>query len=68
MLNCHETTRLLSESQERELALKERISLKMHVTMCSGCRNFGQHMNALHQIMRAYANGDDEQADKQDKE
>ena len=40
MLNCQQVTRLLSESQERTLTLQERISLKMHGMMCSGCRNF----------------------------
>lgn len=66
MLNCHDATRLMSEAQERELALKKRISLKLHVTMCSGCRNFGEQMHALRQMMRAYANGDDERTDKTD--
>lgn len=59
MLNCREVTRLLSESQERPLALPERMSLKMHVMMCSGCRNFGKQMQTLRQITRAYARGED---------
>jgi predicted anti-sigma-YlaC factor YlaD len=66
MLNCHEATRLLSESQERTLDLQERISLKMHVMMCSGCRNFGQQMHTLRQMARAYAKGADERVDKPD--
>lgn len=68
MLNCHDATRLMSEAQERELGLKERVSLKMHVMMCSGCRNFGQQMHTLRQTMRAYANGEDERTDKSDKD
>ncbi|HLA34828.1 MAG TPA: zf-HC2 domain-containing protein [Rhodocyclaceae bacterium] len=59
MLNCRDATCLLSESQERTLSLKERLSLKMHVMMCSGCRNFSDHMHKLHQIMHAYAKGED---------
>ena len=39
MLNCHDATRLMSDSQERTLKLGERFSLKMHVSMCAGCRN-----------------------------
>lgn len=63
MLNCRDATRLMSEAQERELGMKERMSLKMHVMMCSGCRNFGQQMHTLRQAMRSYANGDDERND-----
>lgn len=55
MLNCTEATRLFSESQERKLDFKERMSLKMHSTMCSGCRNFGEQMKALRLTARAYA-------------
>jgi len=68
MLNCHDATRLMSETQERELALKERMSLKLHVTICPGCRNFGKQMHTLHQVMRAYANAEDERTGKRDKE
>ena len=64
MLNCREATRLLSESQERSLALKERMSLKMHVMMCSGCRNFGTQMDTLRKMARAFARGEDARADK----
>lgn len=64
MLNCQEVTRLYSESQERALNLQERISLKMHVMMCSGCRNFGKQMHTLRQVARAYAKGADERTGK----
>lgn len=66
MLNCKNVTRLYSESQERTLTLQERVSLKMHVMMCSGCHNFGKQMQTLRQTARAYAKGADERADKTD--
>lgn len=62
MLNCREATRLMSEAQEHPLKLGENLSLKMHVMMCSGCRNFGKQMHALRRITRAYAEGADESA------
>jgi hypothetical protein len=64
MLNCQEVTRLLSESQERSLSLQDRMSLKMHVMMCSGCRNFGRQMHTLRQVARAYVKGENERIDK----
>lgn len=66
MLNCKEVTRLYSESQERTLTLQERMSLKMHVMMCSGCHNFGKQIHTLRQAARAYADGADERTDKMD--
>lgn len=66
MLNCQDITHLLSESQERKLTLHERMSLKMHVLMCSGCRNFGRHMHTLRQAARAYTKRHDEFTGKTD--
>lgn len=66
MLNCQDATRLLSESQEQTLTLHERMSLKMHVMMCSGCRNFGKQMFALRQVARAYTQRKDEGSGKID--
>jgi hypothetical protein len=42
------------------------MSLKMHVMMCSGCRNFGRQMHTLRQVARAYAKGEDERTGKTD--
>lgn len=67
MLNCQSVTRLLSESQERKLTMQERMSLKMHMMMCSGCHNFGKHMHILRQAARTYAKGEYEHTDKTDK-
>ena len=64
MLNCKNVTRLYSEAQERQLSLKARMSLKVHVMMCSGCRNFGSQMHTLREISRAYAKGENERNQK----
>lgn len=55
MLNCEEVTRLLSESLERPLTVKERMGVNMHLMMCKGCKNCGQHMQDLRSIARQYA-------------
>lgn len=60
MLNCQEATRLISESQERPLSLPEKMTLKMHLMMCTGCKNFSLQVPFLSQAMRAYAKGADE--------
>lgn len=39
MLSCKETTRLLSQGEDRELAFGERLALRAHLAICNGCRN-----------------------------
>lgn len=55
---------MISESQEKPLSLMTRVSLKFHVMMCAGCRNFGDHMGFLRETMRDYAKGKDEDSEK----
>lgn len=64
MLNCQKASRLISEAQERPLSLSEKISLKLHVLMCAGCKNFSLQVPFLSKAMRAYAQGKDEEAGK----
>ena len=64
MLNCQKATRLISESQERRLSLQEKLRLTMHTLMCSGCKNFSLQVPFLGKVMRAYASGRDEDAEK----
>lgn len=67
MLNCQSVTKLLSEAQERKLSLGEKVSLKMHLMMCSGCHNFGQQMHTLRSIARSYAKGKEKMPNKDTK-
>ena len=48
MLSCRETTRLLSQGEDRELAFGERVALRVHLAICNGCRN----VNAQFQFLR----------------
>ena len=36
MLSCKEATRLVSQGLDRELALGERIALRVHLAICAG--------------------------------
>jgi len=60
MMNCQQATQLISESQDRSLTGVEKISLKFHTMMCSGCKNFSLQVPFLSQAMKAYAKGQDE--------
>lgn len=60
MLNCRDATQLFSESQERTLTSREKMALRIHVAMCSGCRHCKRHMDILRAAARAYAKGADQ--------
>lgn len=64
MLNCRNATRLMSKSQERPLSMIERMSLKLHLMMCSGCSNFKEHMGSIRLMTRTFAKGKNEQEKK----
>ena len=57
MLSCKDVTHKLSESQDRELSLSERLQLEMHLAMCHGCRNFKKQMSFLRMACRRYMAG-----------
>ncbi|WP_020415283.1 zf-HC2 domain-containing protein [Microbulbifer sp. VTAC004] len=63
MKSCREATRLMSESQERNLNLREQASLKLHLAMCTPCRNFGKQMQVLRRISKSYAEGGPEKSE-----
>lgn len=50
MLSCKEATRLMSAARDRSLSLGERFSLRLHLTMCSGCLNYDQQIAFLHKV------------------
>lgn len=64
MMNCWQATKLISESQERALSVTEKLQLKVHVMMCSGCNNFRLQVPFLRKAMKAYANHEDDAAPK----
>lgn len=47
MLTCKDATRLMSEALDRPLGLHERLSLRLHLLICLGCRNFRRQMDFL---------------------
>lgn len=52
MLNCKQATHLMSEAQDRKLALGERLPLRLHLLTCVGCRNFSKQMDFLRAASR----------------
>ncbi len=52
MMNCKHASQLISRSQDQKLTLKERIYLKFHLVMCSGCTNYRKQMEYIRKAMQ----------------
>lgn len=46
-MSCKEATLLMSQGLDRELSFGERISLRLHLLVCIGCRNTRRHFGIL---------------------
>lgn len=58
MLSCKETSRLVSQGLDRELAFGERVALRMHLAICVGCRRAKRQMAQLRRAVRQLAEVD----------
>lgn len=59
MLNCINATRLISQMQDENLPVSQRLALRWHLLCCSGCRNFLHQLEDLRVVSRAFAMGYD---------
>lgn len=56
MLSCYKATKLISLSHERPLLFKEKAALRIHLLMCSACRNYQENSMTLHASMQTFKN------------
>ncbi|WP_081977166.1 zf-HC2 domain-containing protein [Methylotenera versatilis] len=47
MLNCRETTQLVSKSLDRHLTWRERFAVNLHLIICKYCKRFSQQLIAM---------------------
>lgn len=47
MLRCREVSKLVSESMERRLPLRQRMELRMHLMLCRLCSGFARQVSFL---------------------
>jgi len=55
MLTCKDASRLISEGQERQLRLRERWDLRLHLWICANCRRFERQIHLLRRALRMLA-------------
>ncbi|MDX2507391.1 MAG: zf-HC2 domain-containing protein [Gammaproteobacteria bacterium] len=51
MLKCKQATELISQSLDRDLTLHQRIQLKFHLFICTGCTNCNKQIALIHKAM-----------------
>ncbi len=52
MLNCRQTTELVSHSLDRKLSFGQKIKLKLHLMMCPHCRNYAKQLRLMQRFSR----------------
>lgn len=50
-LRCEQSTRIVSESLDRELSAVERWSVRLHYISCWSCRRFGKQIRQMRDVM-----------------
>lgn len=50
---CQQTVEKISQSMERELTLRERIDLKLHLWICAWCQWYLEHLHIIRDAARA---------------
>ncbi|HWU82139.1 MAG TPA: zf-HC2 domain-containing protein [Methylophilaceae bacterium] len=53
MLSCKQASQLLSQSLDRRLSWRERMGLRLHLTVCDVCRRFGRQILLMRQAIRS---------------
>jgi len=54
-LKCEESTRLVSESRDRDLPFAERWAVRLHAIGCRSCRRYAKQLRLLSTALRRYA-------------
>ncbi len=54
MLNCKQAAALMSQRMDKELGMLQKLSLRFHLMMCGGCRNFNRQMEFLRRGCRKF--------------
>lgn len=52
---CRQASRLVSDRLDRDLTLRERLHLWLHLAMCGLCRGNARALKQMHRLLRARA-------------
>ena len=52
MMNCKQAAQLMSHSHDRALSWRERLKLRIHLMLCTGCNNYNRQLNIISEAMK----------------
>lgn len=61
LLSCKETSRLLSQGEDRKLGFGERVALRVHLAICNGCRNVNAQFKFLRLAVKSLSQDGDQE-------
>ena len=54
MLNCKKASQLASRAMDEKLPFWKNIVLKVHLLLCSNCKNFSRQLEFLREVSRRF--------------
>lgn len=57
MLTCKNATRLISESEDRPLSINEKMQLRLHLMLCSGCARYEKQIQMIGRACKSLIKG-----------
>lgn len=55
MLNCKDTSRLVSESMDRKLPWRKRLEVRLHLFVCDNCARYKMQLYLLRRVFKNHA-------------
>jgi hypothetical protein len=55
MLNCKDVTRLISESMDHPLPVRQRVGMRLHLLLCDFCARYRRQLRLLRDAARRLA-------------
>ena len=68
MLTCKEISKLVSESLDRKLPLRQRMVVRLHLMMCSMCRAYEDQTLLLRKAVRTLGHDNTEKLPEESKQ
>lgn len=68
MLDCRQSSKLVSDAMDRRLTGRERIALRLHLLMCRYCRTFARQLGYLRELVSQAGLPQDERLSEQQRE
>jgi hypothetical protein len=62
-LSCKQASRLISQGLDRELSAWQRLSLRLHLTLCDACTRVKAQFEFMRRALSTYSDSDHDNAD-----